>query len=54
LVGLSVPQAGFVTLVARFVQLWFGVLVGSGVAVLARALFLGEARALPQPRQQQG
>jgi len=54
LIGLSLPQAGFVTLVARFVQLWFGVLIGSGVAVLARALFLGAARALPQPHQQQG
>jgi len=54
LVGLSAPQAGFVTLVARFVQLWFGVLVGGGVAVLARALFLSQRQALRQPRRQQG
>jgi hypothetical protein len=54
LVGLSVPQAGFVTLVARFVQLWFGALVGSGVAVLARRLFLSESPALPLSSQQHG
>lgn len=46
LVGLSLPQAGFVTLVARFVQLWFGVLVGSGVAVLMRTLLFGQTQPL--------
>ncbi|MCC7206183.1 MAG: flippase-like domain-containing protein [Anaerolineae bacterium] len=40
LVGLSVPQAGFATLLTRFVQLWFGVLVGGLVAfVFRRKLF---------------
>lgn len=42
LVGLSVPQAGFATLLARFVQLWFGVLIGSAVAWSARSLLLGK------------
>jgi uncharacterized protein (TIRG00374 family) len=36
LVGLSVPQAGFATLLTRFVQLWFGVLVGGVVAFAFR------------------
>lgn len=38
LIGLSLPQAGFVTLLARFVQLWFGVLVGGVVAVSTYSL----------------
>jgi hypothetical protein len=48
LVGLSLPMAGFVTLLARFVQLWFGVLVGTAVAWLARPMLTGEKRALPE------
>jgi uncharacterized protein (TIRG00374 family) len=36
-VGLSPAQAGFATLLARFVQLWFGVMVGSVVAFVNRA-----------------
>ncbi len=48
LIGLSLPQAGFVTLVARFVQLWFGVLVGAVVAWAARSLWL-ISRPLPSP-----
>lgn len=36
LVGLGPAQVGFATLLIRFVQLWFGVLVGTGVAFLAR------------------
>ena len=36
LVGLSVPQAGFATLLIRFVQLWFGVLVGGVVSFIFR------------------
>ncbi|MBN1286199.1 MAG: flippase-like domain-containing protein [Anaerolineae bacterium] len=40
LVGLDAAAAAFVTLVARFVQLWFGVIVGMGVAfVFRRRLF---------------
>ncbi|MBX3085634.1 MAG: flippase-like domain-containing protein [Anaerolineae bacterium] len=35
-VGLDRGQAGFATLLARFVQLWWGVLVGSVVAFLYR------------------
>lgn len=35
-VGLSRAEAGFATLLARFVQLWWGVLVGSIVAFLYR------------------
>lgn len=34
--GLSVAEAGFATLLARFVQLWWGVLVGLIVAVVFR------------------
>lgn len=34
--GLSVAEAGFATLLARFVQLWWGVLVGLTVAFLFR------------------
>lgn len=36
LVGLSASMAGFATLLTRFVQLWFGLLVGGVVAILAR------------------
>jgi uncharacterized protein (TIRG00374 family) len=36
MVGLSASAAGFVTLLARFIQLWFGVIVGLGVAFLFR------------------
>jgi uncharacterized protein (TIRG00374 family) len=36
LVGLDRGQAGFATLLARFVQLWWGVLVGSVVAFFYR------------------
>ncbi len=32
LVGLDLASAGFVTLLARFIQLWFGVIVALGVA----------------------
>jgi hypothetical protein len=35
-IPLGVPAAGFVTLLARFVQLWWGVLIGGFVALLAR------------------
>ena len=35
-VPLGVSEAGFVTLLARFVQLWWGVLVGGFVALLFR------------------
>ncbi len=42
LIGLSLPQAGFVTLLARFVQLWFGVLVG-GVAAVSTYYSLGRS-----------
>ena len=35
-VPLGVSEAGFVTLLARFVQLWWGVLVGGAVALLFR------------------
>lgn len=34
--NLDVAQAGFVTLLARFVQLWWGVIIGSIVVFLAR------------------
>jgi uncharacterized protein (TIRG00374 family) len=34
--GLSRPEAGFATLLARFVQLWWGVLVGLAVALIFR------------------
>jgi uncharacterized protein (TIRG00374 family) len=36
MVGLSASAAGFVTLLARFIQLWFGVIVGLDVAFLFR------------------
>jgi len=36
LVKLSVSEAGFATLLIRFVQLWMGVIVGSAVLFLAR------------------
>lgn len=36
LTGLDPPTAAFVTLLARFVQLWFGVIVGLGTAALCR------------------
>jgi uncharacterized membrane protein YbhN (UPF0104 family) len=36
LVKLSIAEAGFVTLLARFAQLWWGVLVGGIVALLFR------------------
>ncbi|MHB8628623.1 MAG: lysylphosphatidylglycerol synthase transmembrane domain-containing protein [Aggregatilineales bacterium] len=35
--GLSVAEAGFATLLARFVQLWWGVLAGLTVAFMFRA-----------------
>lgn len=35
-VGLDVAQAGFVTLMARFVQLWWGVMVGMGIGFVYR------------------
>lgn len=45
--GLGVAEAGFATLLARFVQLWWGVLVGMGVGAvygerLLRAVLAGE------------
>lgn len=43
LVGLSVPQAGFATLLIRFVQLWFGVLIGGAVAFLFRGRLFPES-----------
>ncbi len=36
IVGLDIAQAGFVTLVARFVQLWWGVIVGMVIGFLYR------------------
>ncbi|GAB4546598.1 MAG: lysylphosphatidylglycerol synthase transmembrane domain-containing protein [Anaerolineae bacterium] len=36
LVGLSVPMAGFATLLIRFIQLWIGVFFGGVVAILNR------------------
>ncbi|MCE7946122.1 MAG: UPF0104 family protein [Chloroflexi bacterium CFX4] len=57
LIGLSVPQAGFATLITRFVQLWFGVLVGAAVAFAARRMLFPQPKAtegiqpLPQPEQ---
>ncbi len=36
IVGLSTAEAGFVTLLARFLQLWWGVLVGGIVAIVFR------------------
>lgn len=36
LVGLATAPAGFATLVVRFVQLWFGVIVGGAIAFSAR------------------
>lgn len=41
IVGLSAATAGFVTLLARFVQLWWGVLVGVVVGWVYRRRLLG-------------
>jgi uncharacterized protein (TIRG00374 family) len=38
--GLSGAEAGFATLLARFVQLWWGVLVGAGVGFVYRKRLL--------------
>jgi len=38
--GLGAAEAGFATLLARFVQLWWGVLVGVGVGLLFRRRLL--------------
>jgi uncharacterized protein (TIRG00374 family) len=51
LVGLSLPQAGFATLLARFVQLWFGVLVGGAVAWSGRSVLLGQREPLALPER---
>jgi glycosyltransferase 2 family protein len=49
LVGLSLPQAGLATLLARIVQLWWGVLVGSLVFALRWRRLLTPV-ATPQPQ----
>jgi len=38
--GLGAAAAGFVTLLARFVQLWWGVLIGMGVGFIFRRRLL--------------
>ena len=51
-VGLGTSAAGFVTLLARFVQLWWGVLVGMGVGFVFRRRLLGplmEAESAAEP-----
>jgi len=51
--NLDVAQAGFVTLLARFVQLWWGVIIGSIVVFVARKrLFTPELERIIEAERQ--